>query len=136
VNKNIVAALMALFVVFVGFQFAEPAAAVKVVDHGTKYVWNGKEGGWMKITWKAYQYNNNYLKIYKKSYLKDPNTKKHYISVYEKWVLTKTTKNSVKITDWLYGSDIDPEKSVVYDKTKLTAAQYYWRIFKYTYMGI
>ena len=39
-NKNIFVALMALFVVFVGFQFAEPAAVVKVVDHGTKYGWN------------------------------------------------------------------------------------------------
>ncbi|MGB9978144.1 hypothetical protein [Methanobacterium sp.] len=39
-NKNIFAVLIVLFVVFVGFQFAEPAAAVKVVNHGTKYGWN------------------------------------------------------------------------------------------------
>jgi hypothetical protein len=53
-NKNIFAVLMTLFVVFVGFQFAEPAAAVKVVDHGTKY-YSAVE----KITWKAYQYQKN-----------------------------------------------------------------------------
>ena len=130
-NKNILAALMTLFVVFVGFQFAEPAAAVKVVDHGTKYGWDGQDGAWAKITWKTYQYNNNYLKTYQKVYLKYPKTKKYVLFMSEKWVITKVTKNSVKIKHWLYGG-IGPAKGVIYDKTKLTGAQYYWRIFRHT----
>ena len=38
-DKKIIPILAVLFMVFIGFQFAEPAAAVKVVDHGTKYGW-------------------------------------------------------------------------------------------------
>ena len=51
-DKRTFTVLMALFIVFVGFQFAEPAAAVKVVDHGTKYGYSG-QNGWMKVSWKS-----------------------------------------------------------------------------------
>ncbi|MGB9978143.1 hypothetical protein [Methanobacterium sp.] len=134
-NKNIFVALMVLFMVFVGFQFAEPAAAVKVVDHGTKYGWDAQDNALMKTTWKAYQYNNNHLKIYETVYLKYPKTKKYVLFMREKWALTKVTKNSVKVIYDLNGG-IGPAKGVFYDKTKLTAAQYYWRIFRHDYMGI
>jgi hypothetical protein len=132
-DKKIISILAVLFVAFVGFQFAEPAAAVKVVDHGTQYGWNGQDDAWMKTTWKTYQYDNNHLKIYKTDYLKDSKTKKYVLFMHQKWVLTKVTKNSVKVGHWLYGG-IGPCKGVFYDKTKLTAAQYYWRMFKHDYM--
>jgi hypothetical protein len=128
-NKNIFAVLMTLFVVFVGFQFAEPAAAVKVVDHGTKYGWDGQDDTWAKLTWKTYQYNNNFLKIYRTFYTKNSKTKKYVLNSHESFTLAKVTKNSIKIT---YRSDagIGPVMNIYYDKTKLTAAQYYWRVFR------
>ncbi len=129
-NKNILAALMVLFVVFVGFQFAEPAAAVKVVDHGTKYGWNGQDWTWDKVTWKTYQYNNNFLKVYRTLYTKNPKTKKYVVKGHDSFAIAKVTRSSVKITNW---SDlgIGPSKNVQYYKTKLTAAQYYWRTFRH-----
>jgi len=135
-NKNILAALIALFVVFVGFQFAEPAAAVKVVDHGTKYGWSGQDCAWEKITWKAYQYekngkiNSNFIKIYMTYYTKNPKTKKYVVKFHDTFTIAKVTKNSVKITD-RSDAGIGPDISVDYEKTKLTAAQYYWRVFKH-----
>ncbi len=129
-NKNMFAVLMALFVVFVGFQFAEPAAAAKVVDHGTTYGWDAQDGAWAKITWKTYQYNNNFLKTYRTFYTKNPKTKKYVLNSHESFTLAKVTKNSIKET---YRSDagVGPAKNVFYYKTKLTAAQYYWRVFKH-----
>ena len=50
-NKSVFMMLSVLFMVFIGFQFAEPAAAVKIVDHGTI-----QYSACEKITWKAYQY--------------------------------------------------------------------------------
>ncbi len=130
-NKNMFAVLMALFMVFVGFQLAEPAAAVKVVDHGTKYGSSNDE----KITWNAYQYqnkgkiNNNFIKIYLNYWVKNPKTKKYNIEFHEIDTITKVTKNSVKITTLCYATG--GGKFVSYAKTKLTASQYYWRIFRH-----
>ncbi len=123
------AVLMALFMVFVGFQFAEPAAAVKVVDHGTKYGWDG-QNGYTKIVWKTYQYNNNFLKTYTTHYVKDTKTKKYLFSFHDTYTLAKVTKNSIKITDWT-DSELCPGTTVSYAKTKLTAAQYYWRVYRH-----
>ena len=141
-NKNMFVALMALFVVFVGFQFAEPAAAAKVVDHGTKYVWSSQGYTWTKTTWKAYQYqykkngktNNNFIKIYSTSYAKIPETKKYVYSCKDIFTITKVAKNSVKITDWT-DCELCPGTTVFYKKTKLTAAHYYWRVFKHEITG-
>ena len=126
-------ALMALFVVFVGFQFAEPAAAVKVVDHGTKYGWDGQNGH-TKVIWKTYQYNNNFLKAYTTHYVKDTRTKKYLFSYHETYTLAKVTKSSVKITDWT-DSELCPGTTVSYKKTKLTAAQYYWRVYRHNILN-
>ena len=138
-NKNMFAVLMTLFIVFVGLQFAEPATAAKVVDHGTKYVWSGQDNAWMKITWTAYQYqykknckiNNNFLKIYRTGYIKNPKTKKYVYQSDDTFTLTKVGKNSVKITCKSKPDELGPGTSVEYRKTKLTAAQYYWRVFKH-----
>ena len=139
-NKNIFAILTVLFMVFVGLQFAEPAAAVKVVDHGTKYVWDSQDNTWMKITWKAYQYeksgkiNNNFIKVYRTVYIKDPKTKKYVLDAHETHIIAKVTKNSVKITLKNYG-ELGKGTTVYYDKTKLTAARYYWRIYKHVWIA-
>ena len=127
-NKNMFAVLMTLFIVFVGLQFAEPATAAKVVDHGTKYytIAHPKD---TKITWKVYQYNNNYIKIYRNIWDKNLKTKKYYIEIHEITTIAKVTKNSVKITDWNDG--VGGGTSVSHAKTKLTAAQYYWRTFRH-----
>ena len=133
-NKNIFAILTVLFMVFIGFQFAEPAAAVKVVDHGTNYGYSG-QSGWMKVTWKTYQYTNNFLKTYATYYVKDPDTKKYILSYHEQVTIAKVTKNSVKITDKT-DSELGPPVVVTYAKTKLTAAQYYWRVYRHNIINI
>ena len=127
--------------VFVGLQFAEPASAAKVVDHGTNYVWSGQGHTWIKTTWKAYQYqykkngkiNNNFIKIYCTSYAKIPETKKYGYSCKDTYTITKVAKNIIKITDWT-DSELCPGTTVSYKKTKLTAAQYYWRIYRHLYI--
>lgn len=111
--------------VFVGFQFAEPAAAVKVVDQGTRYV--GPTDHY-KIAWKTYQYNNNFLKVVSTIYYKNPNTKKYELNFNSITTLQKITKNTLKYkeTRKQFVNPVD----LHYTKTKLTAAQYYWRIYK------
>jgi hypothetical protein len=126
-KKNVFVALIALFVVFAGFQFAEPAAAVKIVDHGTNYGYNG-QSGWMKVTWKTYQYNNNFLKTYATYYVKENG--KYIVSFHETYTFAKVTKNTIKITDKT-DSELGPPVVRTYVKTKLTAAQFYWRVYRH-----
>ena len=124
-NKNIFLMLSVLFMVFVGFQFAEPAAAVKVADHGTRYV--GPTDHY-KVVWKTYQYNNNFLKVVSTIYYKNPNTKKYELNFNSVTTLKKITKTTLKYkeTRKQFVNPVD----LHYAKTKLTAAQYYWRIYK------
>lgn len=132
-NKRIFTILTVLFMVLVALQFAAPVAAVKVVDKGTIYGWSG-QNGWMKITWKTYQWNNNFLKCYAKYYVKVPGSKKYVYSWRDTITIAKVTKSSVKITDWT-DSELCPGTSVTYAKTKLTAARYYWRVYRYNIIG-
>ena len=124
-NKKIFLMLSVLFMVFLGFQFAEPAAAVKVVDHGTRYV--GPTDHY-QIVWKTYQYNNNFLKVVSTIYYKNPNTKKYELNFNSVTTLKKITKTTLKYeeTRKQFVNPVD----LHYTKTKLTAAQYYWRIYK------
>ena len=124
-NKNIFLACAVLFMVVVGFQITEPVAAVNVVDHFTKYQPDSQYGD-IKMVITTYQYNNNYLKIktavYKKSGAK-------YV-FWENWwtSLTKISKTKLRINDW---PTIDgPSVKTHYVTTSLTAAQYYWRVYK------
>jgi len=127
VNKNIYLILSVLFMVFIGFQCAQPASAVKIVDQGTHYFWldNSK----MKMVWKTYQYNNNFLKTKALIYYKYKNKGKYHLAWHEVITIAKVTKTTVKVRDWT-DSDFVPPTTVDYRKTKLTAAQYYWRIYR------
>ena len=129
-DKKACISLVALFVVFVGFQFAEPAAAVKVVDHGNKVGWSN-ELGWSKMTWKTYQYNNNFVKSYSSCYVKKHGKYIFYFS--DVYTLAKVSKSTIKITDWTRVGNTKPMKSITREKTKLTAAQYYWRAIRMIY---
>lgn len=136
-NKRMFTALTIFFMVFVAFGLAGSVSAAKIVDHGTKYTWNG-QSGWMKITWNTYQYkykktnhyNNDFIKCYATYYVKDPDTKKYVLSWHETFTFAKVTKSTVKITDWT-DSELCPGTTITYDKTKLTAAQYYWRVYRH-----
>ena len=127
-DKKIFIALSLLFMVFVGFQFTAPVSAVKVVDHGTKYGYDNMYG-WMKLKWTTYQYNNNFLKTPVKIYVKQ-NGKYVYMNTLT-FTVAKVTKNSVKRINQ-QGKD----KYVDYVKTKLTAARYYWRIYRHDILDI
>ena len=125
-DKKIMA-LSILFLAVFGLQFARPVAAVKVVDHGTHYFWldNSK----MNMVWKTYQYNNNFLKTKALIYYKYNNKGKYHLAWHEVITIAKVTRSTVKIIDWT-DSDFVPPTTVDYKKTKLTAAQYYWRIYR------
>ena len=126
-DKKAYVSLIALLMVFVGFQFVEPAAAVQVVDHGTHYFWfdNSK----MKMVWTTYQYNTNFLKTKAVIYYKYNNRGKYHLAWHEVITISKVTKSTVKIKDWT-DSDFEPPTTVNYKKTKLTAAQYYWKTYR------
>ena len=122
--------LIALFMVFIGFQAAAPVSAVKVVDHGNSIGWSNQLG-WSKMTWKTYQYNNNFVKSYSTCYVK----KHHkYIRYYSQiFTLAKVSKSTIKVTEWTQAGNIKPLTRIAYEKTKLTAAQYYWRDIRTLY---
>lgn len=126
-NKKIFAVL-AVFMVFV---IVGSVSAAKVVDTGTKYAWNGQDG-YIKLEWKTYQYNDNFLKTYVAKYLRDEDTKRYEFGDDEEFVFAKVSKDSLKTTtiaDWFVDFDLDPVQ-ISYCKTKLTGAQYYWRVFR------
>ncbi len=125
-DKRIFIAITALFMVFVGFQFAEPVIAVKVVDHGTK-CGKGMDDMDVKINWKTYQYNNNFMKTYDTVYSEYKG--KYYLAWHDVTTIAKVTKSSVKITEWT-DSELCPGTTVKYSKTSLTAARYYWRVYR------
>ena len=89
-------ALITLFMVFIGFQAAAPAAAVKVIDHGTHYF--TYENSNMKEVWKTYQYNNNFIKEYALFYYKTNG--KYHFAFHEVTTITKVTPSTVKIKEW------------------------------------
>ncbi len=123
-NKKIFAVLTVLFMASVAFGLG-PASAAKVVDHGTKYL---DPAHHIKITWKTYQYNNNFLKMYKTAYYLNPYTKKYELNYNSVTTFKKVSKTSIKVEE-LRKQFVNPY-NLYYAKTKLTAAQYYWRVYK------
>ncbi len=139
-NRKAFTTLIVLFMVFIGLQFATAVSAAKIVDQGTKYSWDG-QNGWTKSTWKTYQYrysngkiNNNFIISYIKRYAKgdgkpDVKAGKYIFSFNERISIANVSANAVKITDWT-NCELGPGTTVTYDKTKLTAARYYWRVYR------
>jgi hypothetical protein len=127
-RKNIVLITLMLSIFVFSLQIAEPVAAVKVVDHGTKVTYDN-DLGWMKIVWKTYQYNNNYLKMHVKYYFKQNG--KYVLDESDNITLAKITKSKIKITiNALSVDNIGGKPGVTYRKTELNAAHYYWREFR------
>jgi hypothetical protein len=124
-NKNIPLIVTVLFMAIISFYIAEPAAAVNVVDHFVKYQTDSQYGD-IKMVTTTYQYSNNYLKIKTEVYKKSGN---NYI-FWENWwaSLTKVSNTKLKINNWptIDGPNVDTH----YVTTSLTAAQYYWRVYK------
>ena len=123
-KMKILALCAVLFMACSAMHFVEPAAAVKMVDHGTKYYVMDHPKD-IKVVWNAYQYNKNFMKINTVVYYK--NHKGKYFKAYS-YVTTiaKVTKSSVKVRS------VDSSGYVFkyYKKTSLTAAQYYWRVYR------
>lgn len=137
-DKKAFMAVSMLFIVCAGLSLAGPVSAAKVVDHGTKYMWSD-QAGWVKVVWKTYQhkykktnrYNNNYIECHVAYYIKDYyGTNKYQLSYNETFTFAKVTPSTVKITERA-NCDIVPGTKVTYKKTKLSAVQYYWRVYRY-----
>jgi len=139
VKKKSFTALAILLMALVGLSMSGAVSAAKLVDHGTKYSWDG-QNGWTKSTWSTYQYrysngkiNNNFIISYIKRYAKadNPDVKagKYVFSFNERISIAKVSANTVKISDWS-DSELGPGTILFYYNTKLTAAQYYWRVYR------
>ena len=126
-NKRISLIFVVLFIVFLGLQVAEPVAAVKVVDKFTRYAPINSQDSGAKKVFTLYQYNKNYLKIKEVMRRWNPKTKK-YGHPFVKWsaVIKKVSKTKLKISEWEACSGSYKE----YIKTHLTAARYYWRVYR------
>lgn len=130
-RKNTLIIVMILSMFIFSLQMAEPltAASLKVVDHGSiKFKVHNNAGTY---TWKTYQKGNNYVKVV--GYLYSPSTKRgvyiyNYFEKVSKTKLRNHGKDVVKYYD--YGTSQTINIGSTYTHTKLTAAQYYWKVYR------
>ena len=129
-NKNIPLIFAVLFVCALALQTVEPVAAAKIVDKQVKFVTDNQYvTGHGKEVFTVYQYNKNNLWLNWKVYQKVGNK---YKLVTQAWTqLKKTNKNTLRIKDQL----IEGGWSSKYINTKLTAAQYYWRVYRIQWLS-
>ncbi len=118
-RKNLALLVGVLFVLFIGLQVAEPVSAAKLVDK-VSIKRTDVSGHYGKFSLFTYQKGVNYIKIYEFDYWAVTDHTDKVIRT-----ITKVGKNKVKITTTF--PDIK-ETNVDYEYTKLTAAQYYWRV--------
>jgi len=119
-KKNIGLLSVILFMLVISLQAVEPVAAAKLVDHGT-IKGTDHDVGYYKYSWVTYQKGTSYVKTSWYLYfgvIKD--------SSKETFILQKVSKTKLKITKYMDGTKLVTE----YHYTKLTAAQYYWRVFR------
>ena len=131
-RKNIllIAAILSMFVF--SLQVAEPAAAAswKVVDHGS-FKFKDSNNSMDTFKWTTYQKGVNYVELMGYAYYPKPK-----ISLYYYIYLQKVSKTKIKITGKIIsknsniGFRYSQGLGTHYGYTKLTAAQYYWRIFR------
>ena len=133
-KMKILALCAVLFITCSALHFVEPAAAAKMVDHGTKYYTIAHPND-TKFVWKTYQYkkhgklNNNFIKAIMTVYLK--NSKGKYVENY-KFItaISKINKSTLKLKDTVIPYGDWGRTDYTYKKTSLTAAQYYWRVYR------
>ena len=121
-RKNTVFVATMLIAFVFGLQIAEPvaAASMKLVDHGSvKGI--DSDIGYYKYSWVTYQKGTSYLKI--KGYFYVGSKDHSFRTIF---ILQKLSKSRVKITSYTDGVS----GGTAYDRTKLTGAQYYWRVFR------
>lgn len=125
-KKGVPVVFAFILLLFIGLQVAEPVTACKVVDYRVKYINQDTQyiTGQGKYTWTVYQYSNNNLWIRWRVYQK---TGTKYVRVAQSWIqLKKISKNTLRIKE----SAIDVGYVYSYKNTKLTAAKYYWRVYR------
>ncbi|SCG86910.1 hypothetical protein [Methanobacterium congolense] len=129
INKNVPLVLFVLLGVFIGLQIAEPVSAVKLVDHG--FVTFKDQNSTVNYSWKTYQYSKNNVKII--GYESEPQLG---IKVKLNFYLKKVQKNKLKITMQICGFYYQgryykySDSSHEYVKTRMSAAQFYWKCLK------
>jgi len=130
-RKNIVliAAILSMFVF--SLQIAEPVAAakLKVVDHGSTKFKDPYDKSTVTYKWKTYQMGTNYVEVVGSYYFPEYNLRE-YVYVYLKKVSKTKIKMSGKITVKDSHSSHSQSIGSHYYYTKLTAAQYYWRVVR------
>ena len=114
-------ALISFIFVF-NLQISEPVAAakLKLVDHGSIKS-TDSYSGYHKESWFAYQKGINYLKVNNYDYTGAIDKTDKFTYIFQ-----KISKTNLKETIYINGK----KNGVRYHHTKLTAARYYWRLFR------
>lgn len=128
-KKNTVLIVGILFMFVVGLQTAAPASAakLKMIDHGSIKFKDPTVNGIDTFSWKTYQRGTNYVEMV--GYLAMPGNVVAHTYVY----LQKVSPNKLKmygneiVTDHNSGKSFKYNLGTQYYKTKLTAAQCYWK---------
>ena len=134
-RKNILL-ISIIFSMFIGIQIAEPASAAswKTIDHGSIKL-NGDTAGIITYKWTTYQKGVNNVEM-KFSF----DVPKEKFKQYYQINLQKVSKTKLKMIGKTYvayytGKHDSTSSSTQYQHTKLTAAQYYWRVIRPSMLG-
>ena len=119
-----------LFMFVLSLQMAAPASAakLKVVDHGSVKFKDPSGNGTDTFTWKTYQKGANYVEMVGYLYLP-----KYNVGAHTYLYLQKVSKNKIKMyaketaKNYNTGKTFKQNLGTSYYKTKLTAAQCYWK---------
>ncbi len=131
-RKNVLLISMILSMFVFGLQIAEPVAATswKTIDHGTTK-FKSYYGDKCTYKWTTYQSGKNYVKMVGYMYSPQTNTGVYIYDYFKKVSKTKL-KNYGKDVGHYYNYKTSRTINFgnTYCNTKLTAAQYYWKVFR------
>lgn len=126
-KKYVIFVLMVFLTVAVGIQFSEPvdAASWVKIDKKTVYTYTGQHG-YVKLVYNVYKKGKNRVMLKQTMSSKAYKWQSYGYSHTYKWYLTKISKTKLKILV----PDIEGNYRSVYVKTKYSAVNYYWKVYR------
>ena len=117
---------MLFAMVFVGLQFAQPAAAVTKIDQFTNYYKGGGQNDDADL-FKVYRYTSNHVYVRDIGYNYNVKHHKYVKNGYTFWYdLKQISKTKLRISQ----PKMEGSSSYTYVYTKNSAVYYYWHIFR------
>lgn len=125
-DNRIIWALIVFSIFFLGFQTAQPAAAVTKIDQFNVYHMGGQSSD--ADVFKTYSFNSNQLFISITGYNYNANQKKYVKNGFKTWMyVAKVSKTQLKIKV----PEMDGGYENTYKYTTHTATNYYWHTLRY-----